>query len=136
MRIDFEYLGVRGAWVAPTGKHPTLAQFMISQFVSSSPASGSVLTARNLDPTSDSMSPSLSAPPLLTLCLYLSLSLKNKHLEKERIIKRRARASAIWWEAGAPQQRILGLRGILNTDVTAAGELRTGKRRSRGANYG
>ena len=54
----------------------TSAQVMISQFVSSSPASGSVLTAQSLEPASDSVSPSLSAPPLLMLCL--SLSLKNK----------------------------------------------------------
>ena len=38
---------------------------MISQFMGSSPVSGSVLTARSLEPASDSVSPSLSAPPLL-----------------------------------------------------------------------
>ena len=32
-------------------------------------ASGSVLTARGLEPALDSVSPSLSAPPLLMLCL-------------------------------------------------------------------
>ena len=52
----------------------TSAQVMISWFVSSSPASGSMLTARSLEPASDSGCPSLSAPPLL----MLSLSLKNK----------------------------------------------------------
>ena len=41
-----------------------------------SPASGSVLTAGSLEPASDSVSPSLSTPPLLALCLCLSL--KNK----------------------------------------------------------
>ena len=51
----------------------TSAQVMISRSVSSSPASGSVLTAQNLEPGSDSMSPPLSAPPLLMLCLSLSL---------------------------------------------------------------
>ena len=61
----------RGAWVAQSVKCPTLAQVMISQFVSSSPASGSVLTAQSLDPASDSVSPSFSAPPLLMLCLSL-----------------------------------------------------------------
>ena len=45
----------------------TPTQVMVSQFVSSSPTSGSVLTARSLEPVSDSMSPSLSAPPLLSL---------------------------------------------------------------------
>ena len=50
-------------------KHPTLAQVMISQFVGSSPVSGSVLAARSLEPASDSGSPSLSAPPQPSLCL-------------------------------------------------------------------
>ena len=65
-----------GAWVAWSVKRPTLAQVMVSWFVSSSPASGSVLTAQNLEPALDSVSPSLSAHPLLTLCLSLSLSQK------------------------------------------------------------
>ena len=47
----------------------TVAQVMISQFVSLSPASGSVLTAQSLEPALDSVSPFLSAPPLLTPCL-------------------------------------------------------------------
>ena len=63
----------RGAPVAQSVKCLIWAQVMISPSVSSSPASGSVLTARSLEPTSDSVSPSLSAPPLLVL------SLKNKH---------------------------------------------------------
>ena len=62
--------------MAQSVKRLTSAQVMISQFVCSSPASGPVLTAQNLEPVSDSVSPSLSAPPLLTLCP--SLSLKNK----------------------------------------------------------
>ena len=62
----------RGAWVAQSVERPTSAQVMISQFVSSSPASGSVLTAQDLEPASDSVSPSLSAPPPLMLCLSLS----------------------------------------------------------------
>ena len=48
------------------------AQVTISRFVSSSPASGSGLTAQSLEPASHSVSPSLSAPSLLTLCLSLS----------------------------------------------------------------
>ena len=63
------------AWVAQLVKHPTLARVMISRFVSSSPASGSVLTAQSLEPASDSVSPSLSTPPLLVLSLFLPLSL-------------------------------------------------------------
>ena len=50
----------------------TSAQVMISWFVSSSPASGSVLTAQSLEPASGSVSPSLSAPSSLMLCLSLS----------------------------------------------------------------
>ena len=74
-----QYLHI--AWVAQSVKHPTLAEIMISQFVSSSTASGSVLTAQSLEPASDSVSPSLSVPPLLTLCVSLSLSKINKHLK-------------------------------------------------------
>ena len=50
---------VWGAWVAQSVKRPTSAQVMISWSVSSSPASGSVLTAQSLEPVSDSVSPSL-----------------------------------------------------------------------------
>ena len=65
---------VRGAWVAQSVERPTSAQVMISQLVSSSPASDSVLKAQSLEPALDSVSPSLSAPNPLTFCL----SLKNK----------------------------------------------------------
>ena len=59
-------------------KRPTLAEVMISPFLSLSPTSGSVLIARSLEPASDSVSPSLSVSSLLVLSLSLSLSLKNK----------------------------------------------------------
>ena len=64
----------RGAWVAQSVERPTSAQVMISQSVGSSPVLGSVLTARSLEPASGSVSPSLSlsASPLLTVCLSLS----------------------------------------------------------------
>ena len=72
----------RGAWVAQSVKCPTSAQVMISQLTSLNPASGSVLMAQSLEPASDSVSRSLSAPPLLSLSapplLSLSLSLKNR----------------------------------------------------------
>ena len=74
--VSIEY-GCWGAWVPQSVERPTSAQVMISGSVSSSPASGSVLTARSLQPASDSVSPSASVPPLLTLCL--SLSKINKH---------------------------------------------------------
>ena len=51
---------------------------MISRFVSLSPVSGSVLTARSLVPASDSVSPSLFAPPPLVLCLSACQKI-NKH---------------------------------------------------------
>ena len=70
----------RGAWVAQSVGRPTTAQVMISQSVSSRPASGSVLRAQGLEPASNSVSPSL-APSLLalsvSLSVSLSLSLKN-----------------------------------------------------------
>ena len=59
----------RGPWVARLVKHPTSAQVMLLQLVSSSPVSGSVLTAQSLEPALDSMSPSLSAFLPLMLCL-------------------------------------------------------------------
>ena len=53
---------MRGAWVAQSVQHSTSAQVMILQFVNSSPASGSVLTAQTLEPASK-------------MCLLLSLPL-------------------------------------------------------------
>ena len=68
-----------GGWLAQWVKHLTLVQVMISWFRSSSPTSGFVLTAPTLEPGawslesgSDSVSPSLSAPPPLALPLSLS----------------------------------------------------------------
>ena len=61
-----------------------LAQLMSSWFVSWSLTSGSVLTTQSLEPASDSVSPSLSAPPPLMLCLSLSLSkINTKKLKKK-----------------------------------------------------
>ena len=63
----------RGAWVAQSVKHPTLAQVMISQSVGSSPPSGSLLSAQSLLWI---VCPHLS---LLLPCLCsLAVSLKNK----------------------------------------------------------
>ena len=64
-----------GSWVPPSVKHEASAQVMILQLVSSSAAWGFVRTVPSLEPASGSVSPSLSAPPLLTLCLSLSLLL-------------------------------------------------------------
>ena len=60
----------RGTSVAHLVMGPTSAQDMISQFVSLSPLSGSVLTAQSLEPASDSVFPPLFAP--LPLCLFVS----------------------------------------------------------------
>ena len=60
--------------MAESVKCLTSAQVMISWIVGSSPVSGSVQTAGSLEPASDSVSPSLSTPPWLTLSLSLSLS--------------------------------------------------------------
>ena len=62
----------RGTWVAQSVKWPTSAQVMISRSVSSSPTLGSVLTARSLEPVSDSVSPSLWPSPVHTLSLSVS----------------------------------------------------------------
>ena len=58
--------------MAESVEHLTSAQVMILQFMSSSLASGSVLTAQSLEPASDSVSPALSTLPLVTLCVSLS----------------------------------------------------------------
>ena len=58
-----------GAWVAQSVELPTSPRVTISRSVSSSPALGSGLMAQSLEPASDSVSPSLSAPPLLVLSL-------------------------------------------------------------------
>ena len=69
-----------GVWGAQSVKLSTLAQVVISQFVGSSPVSGSVLTAQSLELALDSVSPSLSVPPRLKLCL----SKINKPLKKKK----------------------------------------------------
>ena len=51
-----------GAWMAQSAECLTLAQVMISQFMGLSTASGSVLTAKSLEPASNSASPCLSLP--------------------------------------------------------------------------
>ena len=75
---------MRGTWVAHSVKYLTSAQVMISRFGSSSPVSGSLLTAQSLEPALDSVCVcvSLSGPPLLVLCLCLSL--KKKEMLRNR----------------------------------------------------
>ena len=66
----------QGTWVAQWAGRLTSAQVMISWSVGLRPVSGSVLTAQSLDPASDPVSPSPSAPSSLMLCL--SVSPKNE----------------------------------------------------------
>ena len=56
-------------------------QVMILWFVSSSPASGSGLTAQSLETASDSVSPSLSLCPSPAHALSLSLSFSKINIE-------------------------------------------------------
>ena len=77
--LIFEEKTVRGTWVAQSVKTPTSTQVMISRFVSSSSASGSVLMAQSLGPALVSVSLSLSLCPFPARSLSLSLSLKNEH---------------------------------------------------------
>ena len=63
-----------GAWVAQAVGRPTLAQVIILQFMSSSPTSGSVLTAQSLEPFRFCVSLSLTLPRSCSV----SLCLKNK----------------------------------------------------------
>ena len=94
-------LGGAVGWASDFG------QVTISRSVSSSPASGSGLMAQSLEPVSDSLSPSLSAPPPFVLCLSLSPK-KWINVEKQNM-------SAVWgtWVPGLvehpTQVMILGL---------------------------
>ena len=89
------------------------AQVMISHFVSLSPASGSVLTAQSLEPASDSVSPSLSAPPPLMLALSLSLSPSNINKNIKKIQRQCWETenmqiiSSLYWRENNCQPRIL-----------------------------
>ena len=66
---------------------PTSAKVMISRSVSSSLLSGSMLTAQSLEPASDSVSPSLSVLPLLSLSLSLSkIKLSSADKETEQFL--------------------------------------------------
>ena len=68
----------KGTPVAQSVKPLTSTQVMILQFMSLSPALGSVLTVQSLEPALDSVSPSLSASVLLARVHSLSLSLSQK----------------------------------------------------------
>ena len=73
----------RGCLGGSVGR-PTWAQVVISHFMGSSPASGSVLTDQSLEPASDSPSPSLSLCPSPTRSLSLSLCQKEINIKKNK----------------------------------------------------
>ena len=75
--------------MARSVKRPTSAQVMVSWFVGSSPASGSVLTAQRLEPALDSLSPSLSLCLSPAHALSLSLTKKKKKKKKKKNIKKK-----------------------------------------------
>ena len=68
--------------MAQSAERLTSPEVMISWFMGSSPESGSVLTAQSLEPVSDSVSPSLSVPPLLVLSLRNKDEKKNEKLRQ------------------------------------------------------
>ena len=96
-------LGGAGCWVPQSVKHPTWAQVMISQFMGLSPMSGSVFTAQSLEPISESVSSSLSAPPWLML--RLSQSLKNNFFFNVFILFLGQRETEHEWGRGRERER-------------------------------
>ena len=72
-RPPMNVLNCRGAWVAQLVKRPTSARDVILRFLGSRPTLGSVLTARSLEPASESVS--LLSLPLPCSC---SLSVSQK----------------------------------------------------------
>ena len=68
--------GARGAWVAQLAEgHPALAQVVIAQFMRSSPASGSLLSAWSLLRI---LCPPFVVPPRLVRARSLSLARAQK----------------------------------------------------------
>ena len=92
---------------------------MISQFVGSSPASGSVLSAQSPEPASGSVSPSLFAPPPLALCL--SLSKINETLKKNFRDTWVAQSVEHLTSAQVMVSRFVGSSPVLGSVLTAQG---------------
>ena len=80
--LSQNFSNIRGAWMSQSVRHLTSSPVMISWFMGSSLASGSELTAWSLEPASDSVSPSLSDPPLFTLFLSTWINVKNFFFQK------------------------------------------------------
>ena len=92
----FKIIQERGTWVVQSVKRPTSAQVTISWFMRLSPTSGCVLTARSLEPASDSVSPSLPIPCFLSLSLLQKQTLKIK--KKKQIIKLKVIKLKNYWK--------------------------------------
>ena len=77
----------RGAWVAQLVDHPSLAQVMVSRFMSSSPTLGLYFWLEQLSVLRGALCPS----PARALCriLCLCLSLKNKINIKKKLKKKK-----------------------------------------------
>ena len=73
--------------MAQSVKHPTSVQVVISQFMSSSPVSGSVQIAQSLKPASDSVYLSLCPSPAHALSLsHSNINIKKIFLNKKELI--------------------------------------------------
>ena len=76
-----------GPWMAQSVERLTSAQVTMLQFVGSSPASNSVLTAQSLEPAFGfCVSLSLCSSPTHMLCLSVSLSLSLSKINIKKII--------------------------------------------------
>ena len=87
--------------MAQSVKHRTSAQVMISRFAGLSPTLGSVLTARSLEPASDSGSPSVSALPHSHSVSLSKINKREKQLKKNK--------SYFCLQQGWPDLSVLGV---------------------------
>ena len=106
----------RGAWVAQSVERPASAQVMISRFVSSSPASGSVLPAQSLGACFGSCV-SLSLCPSPTHALSLSLSRSPAKINKNIKKKKKSKLWGVSWistQAPEPHKSCVTLGELLH----------------------
>ena len=115
-----------GAWVAQSVKRPTSAWVVISRFVGSSPTSGYVLTARSLEPASDSVSPLLSAPSPLMLCLSQKYTFKKKKKERKKERKILCSPESSPWHSPPPFCLLFLSEGLLPPSNMACIIIRSG----------
>ena len=87
-RSDVFCTALAAHWI----KCPTSVQVMVSRFVGSNPRFTSVLMTLNMEPASNTVSHSLSAPSPCVFCLSLSLS---KNREAKNILKQLHRSTCL-----------------------------------------